>query len=120
MIRRISAAFVFLLVFLTLLGHACELPIGMMVAAHAHDEARDSSDHHATDSHHADDSQFECDAVLAVPSSTQTASNVALAAPARPLPILDTVALPVGPARPDAHAKYRRPPLFLLHAALLI
>ena len=120
MIRRISASFVFVLVFLTLLGHACELPIGMMVTAQAHDDAHGSSGHHDNDSHHADDSQFECDAVLALRPSTPPSSNVDLGAPARPYPILNTVALPVAPALPDSYAKHRRPPLFLLHAALLI
>ena len=119
-IRRISASFVFVLVFLTLLGHACELPIGMTVAAHAHDDAHGSSDHHDNDSHHADDSQFECDAVLAVRPSSHPSSNVDLGAPVSPYPILETVALPVTPALPDSYEKYRRPPLFLLHAALLI
>ena len=119
-IRRISASFVFVLVFLTVLGHACELPIGMMVAAHAHEDAQDSSHHHANDSHHADDSQFECDGVLAVRPSTPASANLDLDVHTGPHPVFKTVAFHIDAALPDSPTRHQRPPLFLLHAALLI
>ena len=115
MISRISASFVLILVFLTLIGHACELPIGLALAAHAHDAAHDSSDHHA------DETQFECDAVLAVRPSPQASSNVDFEVRCKPHPVPYAVALHVPVVTlPDSEAGRRRPPLFLLHAALLI
>jgi hypothetical protein len=113
-IWRISTSFVFVLVFLTVLGHACELPIGMMVAAHAHEDAHDSSDHHA------DDSQFECDAVLAVRPGTPASANLDLDVHTGPHPVFKTIALHIDAALPDSPTRHPRPPLFLLHAALLI
>ena len=114
MIARIFASFVFVLVFLTVLGHACELPIELAFVAHAHEDAHDASDHHA------DDSQVDCDAVPAVQPNTHASANVDLAVHAGPHPVLDTVALHVVIAPPDSYAKRRRPPLCLMHAALLI
>jgi hypothetical protein len=99
---------------LTVLGHACELPIGLALTAHAHDDAEDAAEHHS------DDSQFECDPVLGIRSSTHTSSTVAVDVHAGPYPVLDTVAFHVVTARPDLSSKRHRPPLFLLHAALLI
>jgi hypothetical protein len=112
---RISVAFVFVLIFFAFLGHACELPIGQIVAAHAHEDAHDSSDHHA------DDNQVACDAVLAIQSSTHALSKLDVAVHAGPHPVLHTVALHgVFTPLPDSYTGHQRPPLFLLHAALLI
>lgn len=109
-----SVSFVVVLALLTILGHACELPIEQMAVAHAHADAQDASHHHT------DDSQFECEAVLAIPPSTNASPSVGLAVHASPVPMLDTVSLRVVTALPDVSARYQPPPLFLLHAALLI
>jgi hypothetical protein len=104
---------VFILVTLTLLGHACELPLGMLVA-HAHEDAHESSDHHA------DETQMACDAVPAIRPSPHTLSTLDVDVYAELHPVLDAVAPPVVAVLPDVSARYRRSPLFLLHAALLI
>ena len=105
----------FILILLTVLGHACELPIGLAIAAHAHDDGQESSDHHS------DDSQFDCAAVLATQTKTHAAPRVDVAADVvRPHPALTTVASQVVTALPDLHPRRLRPPLFLLHASLLI
>ena len=115
MVSRISASFVFILIFFTLLGHVCELPIGQIVAAHAHEDVHDSSDHHA------DETQVGCDAVLAVQPGTHASSNLSLDVHAESHPVLHRVALHVDILTlPDPDTGHRRPPLFLLHAALLI
>jgi hypothetical protein len=114
-IRRISASFVFILAFLTVLGHACELPIGLTLAAHAHDGAHDSSDHHS------DEAQVECDEVVAVRSSAQAPSSPDPDVHRAPYPIVHTAPLYAAVLTPpDSDVGYERPPLFLLHAALLI
>ncbi|HYE94079.1 MAG TPA: hypothetical protein VEA38_23810 [Terriglobales bacterium] len=116
MIRRISASFVFILAFLTVLGHACELPIGIL-AAHAHEDAHDSSSHH----HHGDDGQIQCDEVVAVRPSAEAPSSVDLDVHRAPHPVLTTPLLhAVALTPPHADVGHERPPLFLLHAALLI
>jgi hypothetical protein len=114
-IRRLSASFVFVLVFLTLVGHACELPLELALA-HAHEDAHNASDHHA------DDSEIACDAVLGLRPPTQALSGLDLDVHVPPHPVLKILALravatvPLHPAPPG----HGRPPLFLLHAALLI
>jgi hypothetical protein len=121
-IARISTSFVFALALLMVLGHACELPIGLTGPAHAHHgHAQDASDHHAQDAsdHHTADSQFECDAVLAVQTSTHVSCVDLAVHPGRPL-VLASVATHVVTAVPRSFAIHQRPPLFLLHASLLI
>ena len=107
-------SFVFVLALLTVLGHACELPIGMAVAAHAHEGAHDSSDHHG------DDARFECDPVLGVLGSAHALYSPDVDLYARVQPLVRTVAPHVADRVSDLHAPHERPPLFLLHAALLI
>lgn len=105
----------FVLVLVTMLGHACELPIGAVLAAHAHDGAPDAA-HHGPE-----DSEAACDAVLAVQRTAQT-SFQAHAVPHLAVPVR------IGPMAPQAGstvtrespAMRRHPPLFLLHSALLI
>lgn len=114
-IARVASSFVFLLVLLTVLGHACELPIGAVLAAHAHDDAQDAAHHHPGDSEAA------CDAVLAVQRTAQPSPqpHAVLHAPA-PLRIGPLEPLALSAVARESHAVRRGPPLFLLHSALLI
>ena len=114
-IARVASSFVFLMVLLTVLGHACELPLGAVLAAHAHDDAQDAAHHHSEDSDGA------CDAVMAVQRTAQTSPQpeAVLHAPT-PLRIGRPEPLVVSAVVRDSHAVRRGPPLFLLHAALLI
>jgi hypothetical protein len=99
----------------SMLGHACELPIGALLAAHAHDDAQDAAHHHS------EDSDAACDAVLAVQRTAQTSPrpDAVLHAPA-PLRIGPSEALVVSAVARESHAVRRGRPLFLLHSALLI
>jgi hypothetical protein len=112
----IRASFVIVLVLLTVLGHACEWPIGLATGHHGHEDAHESSEHHD------DPAEVVCDAVLAVKAGTDVSSTgAAAAAHARPYPVLEKrVPRAVGILPPHPDARYRRPPLFLLHAAHLI
>jgi hypothetical protein len=114
-ISRVASSFALFLILLTVLGHACELPIGAMLAAHAHDATDEASQHHP------EVSDAACDAVLAIHRTTQASfqPDAVVQAP------VHTVVRPVAPpafatAVRDSHAVHRRPPLFLLHSALLI
>ena len=114
MTARISAVSLFFLVFLTVLGHACDLPIGMTAAAHAHADAQEPSDHHP------DDSQLACDAVVGVRPNPSASCSIALDLHSDLQPIVRAIAWNVVAQRADVSLGHRRPPLFLLHAALLI
>lgn len=114
-VSRISSPFVLILTFLILLGHLCELPAIATVAAHAHERQHDSSDHHA------DENEAACDAVPGVQAATHAHSNTGVDVAAHSHPVVPTVALPVVSATiRDSDTVGRRPPLFLLHAVLLI
>lgn len=110
-----ASPFVLVLTFLILLGHLCELPAIATVAAHAHE-----TEHHSSD-HHADENEAACDAVPGVQPTTHVHSNTGVDVSARSHPIVPTVALHVLSATiRDPDTVGERPPLFLLHAVLLI
>jgi hypothetical protein len=114
--RVLSASrwFAPMLVFLLVLGHACELPAFADFVSHAAEDA-----HHSAD-HHADENLISCDAV-GLPSSTGhlqvgPSVEVAVALPvARSVPVRLIISSPE-----DAKRLPSRPPLFLLYASLLI
>jgi hypothetical protein len=113
---RIWSAFVVVLTFLVLLGHVCELPLSAMASAHA-----DAGDHGPSGHHHGDDSEVACDAVLGVQRATPDHSNLSLDLNAYSHPVVPAAALHVVSATvPHSDTVALRPPLFLLHAALLI
>jgi hypothetical protein len=102
------------LVFLLVLGHACELPALAELVSHATEAT-----HHSTDDH-SDEDLISCDAV-GVPSGSghlQLGPGLAVAevAPvAGPVPVRLIISSLEGSKRLPS-----RPPLFLLHASLLI
>ena len=102
------------LVSLLVLGHACELPALADLAM----PATESTHHHEAD-HHSDENQIVCDAV-GVPNTVLSRVGAGLDAVgafsvACPVPSRLVGAAPRGSARLPS-----RPPLFLLHASLLI
>ena len=106
-----------LLALFVVLGHACELPAYVNLVASAH-SAEDTGQHTHDQTH---DAQISCDPLDAVTTSTGSAevAPVLGAAPAIPL----GGALPVRQvitSLTDATRLPSRPPLFLLHASLLI
>jgi len=114
--HRIMSApwLVAILVSLLVLGHACELPALADLAM----PATESTHHHETD-HHSDENQIVCDAV-GVPNTVYSQVGPGLDAlgaisVASPVPIRLVGAALRGSARLPS-----RPPLFLLHASLLI
>lgn len=109
---RISSLLVLVLTLLILIGHMCELPMG---AAVAHEGEHDSSDHHA------DENEVACDAVLGVQPDTHARSNTAFDVYIQSHPVVPTVPRDVVSATVrESNTVARRPPLFVLHAALLI
>jgi len=114
--HRIMSApwLVAILVSLLVLGHACELPALADLAM----PATESTHHHETD-HHSDGNQIVCDAV-GVPNTGYSQVGAGLDAlgvisVAGPVPVQLVDAAPRGSTRLPS-----RPPLFLLHASLLI
>jgi len=114
--HRIMSApwLVAVLVSLLVLGHACELPALADLAL----PATESAHHHETD-HHSDENQIVCDAVgvsntvySQVGLGLDALGAISLASPA---PAQLVGATPGGSTRLPS-----RPPLFLLHASLLI
>lgn len=103
------------LVLFLVLGHACELPAYGDIALHANGAA-----HHEADDH-ADGDLTSCDATVGLPSSTGclhvgTSLDVAeVVAATEPVPV-HLVAV----SRENSRTPLSRPPLFLLHASLLI
>ena len=103
-----------ILVSLLALGHACELPVFADLALHTTESAHHSSDHHS------DKDLIVCDAV-GVPSTTVHVQvgpgldAVGQIAAADPIPLRLVAAAPQ-----DSPRLPGRPPLFLLHASLLI
>jgi hypothetical protein len=120
MVDRVAPAhrWVFpVVVMLLVLGHACELPAyaGLVGSFQAAEES-----HHSGDGHHPGAQELSCDAVSATSSPESPQVNAALG-----VSLVRQVDDPV-PARMvvrsvEGPAKFRvRPPLFLLHASLLI
>lgn len=105
------------LVLLLLLGHACELPAyaGIVGTAHAAEES-----HHSGDGHHADEQGLSCDPTIVTsgPGQPQVAAAPEISVLSQvndPAPARTVARFFEGPAKFVA-----RPPLFLLHASLLI
>lgn len=115
MFARTSSAVVLILVALIMLGHACELPVEAVVPAHSHAAAHDSSDHHD-----GGEAQVACDAVLGLHSGTPPSHRPTFHVSAHPHPRLTAVPFRAAAVLPESHTGQPRPPLFLLHAALLI
>jgi hypothetical protein len=114
--HRIMSApwLVAILVSLLVLGHACELPALADLAM----PATEAAHHHETD-HHSDANRIVCDAV-GVPNTVYSQVGPGLDAlgaisVACLVPVRVVGAAPRGSARLPS-----RPPLFLLHASLLI
>jgi len=114
--HRIMSApwLVAVLVSLLVLGHACELPALADLAM----PATESSHHHETD-HHSDENQIVCDAV-GVPNTVYSQvgpglDSLGAISAATPVSIRLVGTAPRGSTRLPS-----RPPLFLLHASLLI
>lgn len=112
------------IVILLVLGHACELPAyaDLVGSFHAAGESHHSSDghHHSSDGHHTGSQELSCDAVSATSSLGQpqvaAAPELSVASPVNDPAPARMVARPFeGPAKFAV-----RPPLFLLHASLLI
>jgi hypothetical protein len=105
-----------LLAVLLVLGHVCDLPAYAETAG---------APHSAEDSHHHSDGQereqlTSCDPVSATSSPGYTHPYVGLGT-ARALPASGSIsAHPVARSFEDRATLLVRPPLFLLHAALLI
>src|SRR5262249_15932901 len=104
-----------ILVFLIVLGHACELPAFVNLVAHGSEDA-----HHSADNH-ADENLISCDGAVGLRSSTGYLQVARSFEAAKALPVAS-----VSPARPIISAPDNsvrlasRPPLFLLYASLLI
>jgi hypothetical protein len=102
------------LAFLLVLGHACELPAFADLMLQATEDA-----HHSAD-HHAEENLISCDAV-GLPSSTgylqmgPSLEVVEVLPISRPVPVRRIIS-----SRDDSNGLPSRPPLFLLHASLLI
>ena len=103
-----------MLVFLLVLGHACELPAVADFLSHTAEDL-----HHSADDH-TDESLISCDAV-ALPSNTGSLHGVLgpdladVVGVAHPVPARLMVS-----SRDDSDRAPRRPPLFLLYASLRI
>jgi hypothetical protein len=114
--HRIMSApwLVAILVSLLVLGHACELPALADLAM----PAIGSSHHHETD-HHSDENQIVCDAV-GVPNTVYSQVGPGLD-PLGAISAATPVSIQlVGTASRGSTRLPSRPPLFLLHASLLI
>ena len=106
-----------LLALFVVLGHTCELPAYVNLVTSAH--PTEDTGHHTHDQTH--DAQISCDPVDAVTTSTGCAEvePVLGAVPAIPLDGWLPVRLVITSVA-DATRLPSRPPLFLLHASLLI
>jgi hypothetical protein len=107
-----------LLVLFLVLGHVCDLPAYADAISTAH--TAEESHHHSGGGHHGDEQALSCD-----PTSATSSPGQPQVAAAPELSVASPVNDPV-PARMVARsfegpAKFAvRPPLFLLHASLLI
>lgn len=112
-----------MLVLFLVLGHACDLPayVDFVNASHTAEESHRSGDgHHSSgDGHHSDEQALSCGAATATssPGYPQVAAPEILVVSQvdEPAPIQ------MGVRSFEGSAKFSvRPPLFLLHASLLI
>ncbi len=106
------------------LGHACDVPALAEIAGHAHEVAGHPHEaaHPSSQDHHEGGGELTCDAVAGVASKAGARADLGPEpfAPGR-VPVVGLVAegSTAGP-RQTARAPSGRPPLFLLHASLLI
>ena len=105
-----------ILVLLLVLGHACELPAyaDLVGTSHAAEES-----HHAGDGHHGDELTLSCDPTSAtsVPGQPQVVAPEFLVVS----PVDDPAPARMAARSFEGPLKFAgRPPLFLLHASLLI
>lgn len=96
----------------TLLGHICVLPLH----GHGHDPA--STSHEADPDHHAADDSVHAASCEALRSTSPVGSGQVLVA--RPLVYDLVVSLVEAAPRTRRSPSSKSPPLFLLHASLLI
>ena len=97
------------------LGHACELPAFVGLASHPAGNA-----HHSTDEQ-ADVNLTSCDAAVAARSNTGCLQAGPILDVVQALQVAQLVPVhPVTSSREDSRIWLSRPPLFLLHASLLI
>ena len=106
-----------IVVVLLMLGHACELPAYADVPASPHAAG---APHHSADGRHAGEQPISCDAIGVTSNASHpqvgTALEVSVVLEAiDPAPAREVVRSFEGPAKLAL-----RPPLFLLHASLLI
>ena len=116
-----SRSLVFVLTVLLLLGHACELPVLAEALAHVHESGHHASGHHSPDDG-PDAIEVSCDALVGIRSSTDRSPDLgpSLDTPGV-LAVAGAVSAQVAAAPPrESTGPLRRPPLFLLHASLLI
>jgi hypothetical protein len=105
-----------ILVLLLVLGHACELPAYAELVGSTHGAGES---HHAGDGHHGDEQSLFCDPAPATPAPNHP--NVAAVPEMSVVSQIDDAAPARVVARFFEGAKFAgRPPLFLLHASLLI
>ena len=106
-----------ILVVLLVLGHACELPAYADVFVQSQTAGES---HHSADGHHGGEPAISCDAIGVTSTAGQPQVGAALE--------ISAVLEPIDPARARLVARsfedfaklVGRPPLFLLHASLLI
>lgn len=99
------------------LGHVCDLPAYADVVSISH-TAEES--HHASDGHHGDEHALSCDATTATsgPSQPQVAGAPGFSVA---FPVADSARARMVARVFEGPPKFSiRPPLFLLHASLLI
>jgi hypothetical protein len=106
-----------ILALLLVLGHVCDLPAyaGVVSISHTAEES-----HHAADGHHGDEQAVSCDPTTAAssPSQPQVAAAPAFLVVS---PVNDSVRARMVARIFEGPPKFSiRPPLFLLHASLLI
>ena len=104
-------------VMLLVLGHACELPayVDLVGSFHAAEES-----HHSGDGHHTGEQELSCDAVSATSSPGSLQVNAALSVSLAPR-VDDPAPARIAVRSFEGPAKFAvRPPLYLLHASLLI
>ena len=106
-----------IVVVLLVLGHACEIPAYADVLASAQTAG---APHHSADDHHAGEQAVSCDAIGVTSNAGQPQVGAALETSVGleaidPAPARVVARSFESPAKPAS-----RPPLFLLHASLLI
>lgn len=111
----------FVLTLLLWLGHACELPVLAEAFAHVHESGHHAPGHHSPD-HDPAASEVSCDAFVGIRSNAGGSPDLgpSLDTPGV-LAVAGAVSAQVAAAPPqEPTGPLRRPPLFLLHASLLI